>query len=127
MSFGNESSTSGVTAVERRRVPKPLDRDAWLAVRRPWFNASYAAVLFDRHPYVTPGDLASIKLTGKEQGQTRAMDRGRRLESVIRDWFADETQCVVTEPDQLYIAGRVMATADGIVTSNAVPDGAADR
>jgi hypothetical protein len=99
----------------RRTIPKPEDRDEWLALRRPFFNASYAAVLFDEHPYVTAGDVATIKLTGKEQAQTRAMDRGRRLEDVIGKWWADENDCTVYEPNQLYVAGRVMATVDRIV------------
>jgi predicted phage-related endonuclease len=99
----------------RSTVPKPEDRDEWLAVRRPYFNASYAAALFDEHPYVTAGDVATIKLTGKEQAQTRAMDRGRRLEDVIAKWWADEQGCEVYEPNKLYIAGRVMATVDRLV------------
>jgi len=91
------------------------DRDEWLALRRPFFNASYAAVLFDEHPYVTAGDVATIKLTGKEQAQTRAMDRGRRLEDVIGKWWADEHGCEVYEPNKLYVCGRVMATVDRLV------------
>lgn len=98
----------------RSTVPKPEDRDEWLAVRRPFFNASSAAVLFDEHPYKTAGDEATIKLTGKEQAQTRAMDRGRRLEDVIGNWWADENDREVYEPKQLYVCGRVMATVDRI-------------
>lgn len=102
-----------LTKVRRSVVHKPEDRDEWLAVRRPWFNASYASVLFDRHPYVSPGDVATIKLTGREQKQTMAMDRGRRLEDVIGTWWAEtEGMCKVIEPKVLYTAGRVMATVD---------------
>jgi predicted phage-related endonuclease len=110
-----------MTTQARLMVPKPDDRDEWLAVRRPYFNASYAAVLFGRHPYVTPGDLATIKLTGQEQGQTRAMDRGRRLEDVIAVWWAEtEGLCKVYEPGELFIAGRVMATVDRLVDATEI-------
>ena len=105
--------------MNRSTIPKPDDRDEWLAVRRPYFNASAAAVLFDEHPYMTSGDYATIKLTGEEQAQTRAMDRGRRLEDVIANWWADEHACEVYEPKQLYIAGRVMATVDRLVEGSA--------
>jgi predicted phage-related endonuclease len=109
---------SDMVSIRRSTVPKPDDREEWLALRRPFFNASYAAALFDEHPYVTSGDVATIKLTGKEQAQTRAMDRGRRLEDVIGQWWADENGETVWEPKVLYIAGRVMATVDRITGHN---------
>lgn len=98
--------------VPRTTVPKPLERDDWLAVRRPYFGASSAAVLFDRHPYQTPGDLAAVKLTGREPAQTRAMARGIRLEDVIARWWADEHADVAVDVDVLYVAGPMMATVD---------------
>lgn len=109
--------------MNRTMVAKPEDRDEWLKLREPYFNASAAAVLFDEHPYLSSGDYATIKLTGKEQAQTRAMDRGRRLEDVIGKWWADEHHCTVYEPNQLYIAGRVMATVDRIVDEGDVLPG----
>ncbi len=97
-------------------IPKPSDRSAWLAARWPWYNASAAAVLFNRHPFMTPGDYATNKLTGYEPRETRAMARGTRLEDVIAQWWAEENGCEVTEPDVLYVTGRMMATVDRIVT-----------
>ena len=96
------------------RVRKPVDRDEWLAVRRPYFNASATSILFDRHPYQTPGDYATVKLTGTEQHETRAMIRGRRLEAAIATWWGDETGYDVEEPPWLYTHGRLMATVDRI-------------
>lgn len=106
-------------------VTKPLDRDEWLAARRPYFNASAAAVLWDRHPFLTPGDYATTKLTGEEQEQTRAMRRGLRLEDVIAQWWADDNDCKVIEPRELAVRGRVMATVDRLVLrgTTTFPDG----
>jgi len=103
-------------AVPRRStVPKPVDRDEWLAVRRPYFNASAAAILYDRHPYQSPGDYATVKLSGEEQAPTRAMDRGRRMEDVIARWWADDHHVEVVESDVLFVADCIMATVDRIV------------
>jgi putative phage-type endonuclease len=96
----------------RTTIDKPADREEWLAVRRPYFNASAAAVLYDRHPYVSPGDLATIKLTGEEQASTKAMRRGTFLEDAIAQWWAQEHGCAIAPVDQLYVADRVMATLD---------------
>lgn len=101
--------------LRRSTVPKPADREEWLDVRRPFFNASDAAVLFDEHPYRTAGDVATLKLTASEQAQTRPMIRGQRLEDVIGKWWADEHDCELYEPAQLYVAGRMMATVDRMV------------
>lgn len=98
------------------RVPKPLDREAWLAVRRPFFNASSAAVLFDRHPYQSPGDYAATKLTGKEQSQNSAMRRGIVLEQPVAEWWGEEQGYTLVEPDELFIHGRMMATVDRFIT-----------
>jgi predicted phage-related endonuclease len=102
--------------ITRSTVPKPADREAWLAARAPYFNASSASILWDRHPYQSPGDYATTKLTGREQSENRAMIRGRRLEDVIAQWWADENRARVVEPEVLYVADDVMmATVDRIV------------
>jgi predicted phage-related endonuclease len=110
-----------VSASGPRTVARPLSRDEWLAARRPWFNASAAAVLWDRHPFLDPGDYATVKLTGKEQEATRAMQRGLRLEDVIAQWWADDHRCKVVEPDVLHVRGRVMATVDRMVLDTGMP------
>lgn len=103
--------------VDRKEIPRPVGRDEWLRARRPYFGASAAAVLFDRHPYLSPGDFATSKLTGKEQQRTQAMERGIRLEAVIADWWAEMNDCQVYEPPVMFTAGRVCATVDRLVGS----------
>jgi predicted phage-related endonuclease len=98
--------------VQRLTIPKPADREEWLALRRSFFNASATAVLFDRHPFQSAGDNATTKLTGVEQAQTKAMRRGIMLEDVVARWWGEEHACGVTEVDDLYVAGPVMATVD---------------
>lgn len=106
--------------MDRRTIAKPADRQDWLQARQPFFNASATSVLFDRHPYMTPGDYATEKLTGNEQRQTRAMARGTRLEDVVARWWGDEHNEGVNEVEQLYINGSVMATIDRL-TDGGVP------
>jgi hypothetical protein len=113
--------TDRALVADRTTIPKPADRGAWLAARRPWFNASAAAVLFDRHKYQTAGDYAAEKLTGEETDENRAMIRGTRLEDAIARWWADENHVEVSEPDTLYTAGRVMATVDRLVVASGTP------
>ena len=98
--------------VKRGTIPKPFERPDWLAARRPYFNASATAVLFDRHPYESPGDYATVKLTGIEPEATRAMRRGVALEDAIATWWSAEHASTVTPVDFLHTAGRVMATLD---------------
>ena len=104
--------------IQRNIIPKPSDRDEWLAARRPFFNASATSILFDRHPFMSPGDYAAIKLTGVEQAQTRAMRRGTMLERAVAEWWAseqrdrDEGPLMIEPADELFIAGCVMATPD---------------
>lgn len=98
-------------------IPKPADRNEWLEARRGFFNASATAILWDRHPFQSPGDYATIKLTGNEQAPTRAMERGTRFEEVVARWWADDHHCKLVEPDVLYVKGRVMATVDRMVES----------
>jgi predicted phage-related endonuclease len=107
-------ATDALLSVTRTTVAKPADRDKWLAERKPYFNASASAVLFDRHPFQTPGDYATVKLTGDEGPQTRAMARGQHLEAAVANWWAADNNCEVYEPDVLYVAGPIMATLDRI-------------
>lgn len=100
------------TFPERTTIAKPADRAEWLAVRRPFFNASSASVLFDRHPFQSPGDLAAEKLSGAEQAETSAMRRGRHLEHAVAAWWEDEHGVRLVQPDVLYVCGPLMATLD---------------
>lgn len=101
----------------RRTVPKPESREDWLAVRRPYFNASSASVLWDRHPFLTAADYAVEKLTGRAQGETRSMRRGRYLEAAIADWWQREYGAFLWVPEALYVADPIMATLDGLTTN----------
>ena len=108
--------------VVRSRIAKPADRDKWLAVRAPYYNASAAAVLHDRHPFVTVGDYATEKITGEDSFvDTEATRRGRHLEDGIARWWAEDHGYDVYEPGELFIAGRLMATLDRIVVQTGRP------
>jgi hypothetical protein len=97
----------------RRTIPKPGEREPWLAARRPFFNASAAACLYDRHPFMSAADYATEKLTGREQADNRAMRRGRMLEDGIGVWFAHELGVAgLIEPDVMFAAGRMLASVD---------------
>lgn len=124
MSYGDETwseptPTEPPTTLDitRTTIRRPADRDEWLAARRPYFNASAAAILWDRHPFMSAVDYAVTKLSGEEQAETRPMRRGRYLEAGVADWYAHETGYQLVEPDQLFIAGRVMATADRLTVT----------
>lgn len=99
----------------RTTLPKAAGRDQWLEQRRPYFNASAASILWDRHPYMSAADYAAEKLGGAAQRETEAMRRGRWLEYSIADWYAEREGVTLYEPAQLYIADRIMATPDRFV------------
>jgi putative phage-type endonuclease len=94
-------------------VPRPADRTAWLAERRPFANASDAAVYVGCHPYKNLADLAVEKLAAEPPDETnRAMERGNRLEAAVADWWADEHGVGIYEPEVMYRNGRLLATLD---------------
>ena len=75
------------------RIPKPADRNEWLAAR--WatpddakrITASNAAVVHDQHKFKTPADYATELLAPEPptQGeQNDAMMRGTRMEPLLR-------------------------------------------
>jgi predicted phage-related endonuclease len=105
----------------RTTIPKPPDREEWLAARRPWFNASAAAVLFDRHPYLTPGAYATIKLTGEEPPITRPMIRGQMLEDIVAAWWAEENGYKLWEPTVMFACDRLLYSADRITRTEVDP------
>lgn len=115
-------------------TPKPKHGSPeWLAVR--WRNengdarisASVAAAVHDQHAFITGGDLA-IELLAEAapqpKAQNQAMERGNRLEPMIRDWAASMFGIGITEPVQMYCYDepgvRLIATLDGM-TDNNVP------
>lgn len=102
-------------------IPRPADRDEWLAARRPWFNASSAATLFDEHPFTTLTDVVRAKLAPPGDGvsfENDAMRRGNHLEPAIANWWADDHGVTLYEPDVMYVRGDVMATLDRRIVGN---------
>lgn len=98
--------------MERTLIPKPADRGAWLEERRPYFNASAAAVLWDRHPFMTQAHYATSKLSGRDDAETRDMRRGNVLEHPIAQWWAEDHGYEVYDPDVLYRCDHLLYTPD---------------
>jgi predicted phage-related endonuclease len=95
-------------------VPRPADRDAWLLARRPWFNASATATLFDCHPFTTLTAIVRAKLDehpSHDEGNT-ATRRGIHLEPAIAGWWETEHGIALYEPDVMYARGPILATLD---------------
>lgn len=101
--------------------------EEWLKVR--WqtpdgearISASAAAAVHGQHNYTTGGDLAVELLasdapTPKEQNQ--AMERGNRLEPMIREWASSMFNMNIVEPDIMYCYDepgvRLISTLDGM-------------
>ena len=102
-----------MTMMDRYTLERAYDREDWLAQRQPYFNASAAACLWDRHPYESAADYATKKLTGVDNDdETSAMRRGNYLEDGVAEWWAFEDGVTVIEPGVLYACGPVLATVD---------------
>ncbi len=100
----------------RLEIPVPLHRPDWLQARVPYFNASSAAVLFERHQFQTAAEYAVEKLTGdtSDDGQTSAMRRGQFLEDGVAEWWAHETGVQVQTVPVMYACGRILANVDRV-------------
>lgn len=98
----------------RSTIPKPDDRAEWLAARAPYIGASEAAALIGEHPFLSAGELAVEKIAGRSvRAETSAMKRGRHLEAAVADWFSEEHDVAMIEPDELYVIdGVFIATLD---------------
>lgn len=114
-----------------RTIPKPEHGSPeWLAVR--WADehglrripASAAAAIHGEHRYLDPGDLALEMLADNPPspgGESAAMRRGAFLEPSLLAWAAAELGHDVYAPDRMYVAGRFIATIDGIAGDVAAP------
>jgi putative phage-type endonuclease len=98
----------------RTTIPKPADRDEWLAARAPYIGASEAAALVGEHPFLSLGELAVEKLRGAPvRDDTSAMRRGRFLEHAVAGWWEEEHGIALVEPDELYVYDdTLIATLD---------------
>ena len=112
--------------------PKHGSQD-WLNAR--WRNdeglarisASVAAAVYDKHNYITGGDLAVELLAERApepKEQNAAMDRGNRLEPFIRQWASEMFALPITEPVVMYCYDepgvRLIATLDGLCDTGPV-------
>lgn len=112
-------------------MPQTIDKpihgsDQWLWLRhrneknRPVITASDAAAVHGEHKYKTRFELFREKLADQppRTEQNDAMERGTRLEPVIRDWAADRLGFELVEPDFMYWNGDevapMMVTPDAI-------------
>ena len=106
------------------QIHKPDDRDEWLTVRHSYFNASQAAALLDRHPFVSIQDVITEKLAPGpvSQAENSAMVRGRLAEPFVADWYAIDAGVDLYEPTVMFANGVCLATLDRLP---ATPDGTA--
>jgi predicted phage-related endonuclease len=100
----------------RRTIPKPSDRDEWLAARAPFVGASEVSALVGRHPFLSAGRYAAGKVDGNQSPETPAMRRGRYFEAAIASLWSDEHGLALVEPEVLYVCDdTLVATLDRIV------------
>jgi hypothetical protein len=96
--------------------------DAWREQRIPFVTASNAAVMFDRHPYTTPGEYWVEKMTRstEEIEMTLQMERGHVLEAPIANWWSSHSKVEIHQSPRLHICGPLAATCD-YLTSDGSP------
>jgi predicted phage-related endonuclease len=103
-------------------IPKqPHGSLAWLQDRhqdeqgRVRFGASEAPILMGVSDYKTITDLAIEKWSPPAvKEQTPAMMRGHLLEPALLEYAAQVLGAPVTQPDVMFINGRMIATLDGV-------------
>ena len=113
-------------------VPKPPHGSAeWLAVRwkdergQARISASAAAAVHGEHRWTTPADLAGELLAvapPAPKATNAAMERGNALEPALLDWVGTQLKTQIWTPDVLYVAGRMIATLDGVTGDVKQPD-----
>lgn len=93
-------------------------RAAWIETRKTGLGASDVAAILGMSPWSSPYSVWAEKVEGWEQEPNEAMLWGKRLEGVIRDQFADETD-LVAGPEMMVFHPEhkiVFATIDGYVS-----------
>jgi hypothetical protein len=100
-------------------IPLPPTEAEWLAIRKPFFNASLAGCLFDEHEYVTLGDVCTEWLKPAEfdivdEDRAKLFRRGLQMEPYISN-VAEEMLGVKLSQAPMYRRGVMLATPDRIV------------
>ena len=100
-------------------------RDEWVGERKRSIGASNVAAMLGCDPWMTPLQLALSKRGGPGVEETRAMQRGTRMEPLIRQWAEEDTGCAIYTVPFLLANPRVpilTANLDGLgVTENGRP------
>lgn len=105
---------------ELTTVPRPADRADWLTLRGRWWNASDAAALLHRHPFVHLAEAVGRKLgQTPPEPENEAMRRGRHLEAAVASWWEERHGIALLEPEVLYVCDDVLAaTLDRLPVGN---------
>ncbi len=97
-------------------IPLPPTEAEWLAIRRPYFNASLAGTLFDEHEYVTLGDVCTEWLKPNEfdivdEDRAKLFRRGLEMEPFIAAKAAEYLGVDLVKA-MMYRRGCMLATPD---------------
>lgn len=93
------------------------DRADWLAKRRQGIGASDAAGVLGVSPWSSPVSLFADKVLGEQESDTEIMRWGRKLEPLILEAFAEESEREVMPDGRLLRSTRwpfLQCTLDGI-------------
>jgi putative phage-type endonuclease len=102
------------------------DNPQWHKLRREGVSASEIAAVLGISPWESPFSLYWSKVNDWHQAENAYMSAGKRAESVIADWYADEHPDVVVRRSGLYAnAERLwqLATPDRLVSGPCVTGG----
>lgn len=105
-------------ASQRWAVTLPEHGSAeWLEMRRPYANASTAAVHMREHEHESIAEWAARKISGAEVDETPKMKMGKMLEPALVAWYGTELGANYTleRPAVASGIGRMLANPDGII------------
>jgi putative phage-type endonuclease len=74
------------------------NRAQWLRTRREFLTASDVAAVLGLSPFHSPLNVYASKVAGVELAETPSMRRGRRMESIVADEYAEVTGREVCNP-----------------------------
>jgi putative phage-type endonuclease len=80
------------------------NRAEWLAARRRFITASDVAAVLGLSPFGSPLSVYAAKVAGVEMEETPWMRRGRRMEAVVADEYAEVTGRPVVNPGPYVLA-----------------------